>query len=350
METTEVLPELKNSFVINISGYDQFEEKLFIIVEYKESSSEALGESQIEKSRFIVVVRAIEVDEVSTDTDSVLHYLNISQVEGIEDGFYVAIHLGTVTENIFHIKAGQSIAIQSSSVEETTNISYEMDKIVTRQITGIEGFKDGNFLFLPMSNVQNSMQNENVMWMNENFSIINIFHVEGIEAGYYACIPLNINNNSEQINHPSIIVQSVAEVLQLENLDLLHPTNNAIFIANIFNIESVNNGSYILIRLTERIQEPGIAYENVNDDINNFADLITFPQDNLNFPLFMEILQNADMPTGATFFQIKNHLAANGFHVTSKRLTDLLFRGVTKHRIEKLPGKKFKAILPPMLE
>lgn len=255
METTVVLPELKNSFVINISGYAQFEEKLFIILEYQENSSEGeLCENDIRKS-YLVVARPIKADEVSsTDTDSVLHYLNVSQVDGIEDGFYVAIHLGTVTENIVNIKARQSIAGQSSSVEETTNTSYETDKIVAREIRGIEGFKDGNFLFLPMSNVQNSMQNENVNRMNENFTIINIFHVEGIETGYYACIPLNINNNSEEINHPSIIVQSVAEVLQLENWDLLHPTNNAIFIVNIFNIESVNNGSYILIRLTERIQ------------------------------------------------------------------------------------------------
>lgn len=93
---------------------------------------------------------------------------------------------------------------------------------------------------------------------------------------------------------------------------------------NIFGIEGVNNGRYMIMRLMERVQEPDITYDYVNDDINNFKDLITFPGDNLNFLLFMEIFQNMDTPTGATFFEIKNHLAANGFHIKSKRLTDFL--------------------------
>lgn len=140
------------------------------------------------RKSYLVVLRHIEADEVSsTDTDSALPYFNVSQVDGIEDGFYVAIHLGTLTDNIVHIKAGQSIAGQSSLVEENENTSYETNKIVVREIRGIEGFKGGNFLFLPMRNVENSMQDENVKRMNEKFTIINILYVEGIETGYYAC-------------------------------------------------------------------------------------------------------------------------------------------------------------------
>lgn len=89
------------------------------------------------------------------------------------------------------------------------------------------------------------------------------------------------------------------------------------------------------------MQEPDIT----NDDVND--DLMTFPADTLNFSLFMEIFRNMATPSGATFLEIKNHLAENGFYIDSKKLTDFLFRGVTKLKIEKIHcQKKYKPILP----
>lgn len=317
-------PKIKHVNIINISGFSQFVDDVFILIEWDED---------------------VNFDGKANLKDLV-QVVNVNGYDGLEDGSYFFINLDRVG-----VKDTEAEALSGDNA--LNDSGYQIKKI-----SGLNGVENSLYYCIPFiknHSEQRSPPTANLDLltsssvvhpekpfnrMGDNLKIFKIENLPDVPNGFYLGLFLDEKKTS-----------------QFYNTDTCdhHELGSSPMCVTIFNIKGVENDKYILLRLKDKENDsPGATGDSIGPDMENEvieSEVVDSEEEEsdphpgqlannptLTLGEFLKIFRTLKRPEGYTFQQIKSELVHRNFSLTHKKLSCLLFRAVQKHKIFKVTG------------